>query len=91
MRYGHDQAGIIGITLKPKTLKTWVLSCHICSQLMESLEELLRGESDNIRFQNSHKEEESSIIASDKKDKETLRVDWRHVFILSNQKHIQSR
>ena len=29
MRYGHGKAGVIGITLKPETLKTWALSLHI--------------------------------------------------------------
>ncbi len=38
MRYGHGQAGIVRITLKPETLKTWALSHHICSQLMRILQ-----------------------------------------------------
>ena len=29
MRYGHGKAGIIGIPLKPETLKTWALSLHV--------------------------------------------------------------
>ena len=53
MRYGHGRAGIVGITLKPETLKTWALSHHICSQLMDDLAEL-RGESDD---KDHHKEE----------------------------------
>ncbi len=72
MRYGHGRAGIVGITLKPETLKTWALSRHICSQLMEDLAEL-RGESDEYRFQDSHKEEAASRISSDKKDREALK------------------
>ena len=56
MRYGHGQAGIVGITLKPETLKTWALSRHVCSQLMEDLAEL-RGESDENKALTSHKEE----------------------------------
>ena len=31
MRYGHGRAGMVGITLKPETLKTWALSRHFCS------------------------------------------------------------
>lgn len=27
MRYGHSKNGIVGITLKPETLKTWAYSC----------------------------------------------------------------
>ncbi len=72
MRYGHGRAGIVGITLKPETLKTWALSRHICSQLMEDLAEL-RGESDEYRFQDSHKEEAASRISSDKKDTEAFK------------------
>ena len=32
MRYGHWPSGIIGITLKPETLKTWAYSLHGCMQ-----------------------------------------------------------
>ena len=69
MRYGHGQAGIAGITLKPETLKTWALSRHVCSQLMEDLVEL-RGESDENKAQTSHKEEGITHIENDKKDRE---------------------
>lgn len=72
MRYGHGRAGIVGVTLKPETLKTWALSRHICSQLMEDLVEL-RGESDDNRFQDSHKEEASARISRDVKDRESLK------------------
>jgi hypothetical protein len=46
MRYGHGRVGIVGVTLKPETFKTWALSRHICSQLMDDLAEL-RGDSQN--------------------------------------------
>ena len=72
MRYGHGQAGIIGITLKPETIKTWALSRHTCSQLVEDIA-ALRGESDENRFQTSHKEEANARIESDKKDREELK------------------
>ena len=42
MKYGHGRAGIIGITLKPETLKTLALSRHTCSQLVEGIA-ALRG------------------------------------------------
>ena len=32
MRYGHGKRDIIGMTLKPETLKVWSLSLHICSR-----------------------------------------------------------
>ena len=72
MRNGHSRAGIIGITLKLETLKTWALSRHTCSQLVEDLA-ALRGESDENRFQTSHKEEANARIESDKKDREELK------------------
>ena len=72
MRYGHGRQGIIGITLKPETLKTWALSCHICSQLMEDLAEL-RSESNDNRFQDSHKEEATARVYRDKNDREALK------------------
>ena len=72
MRYGHGRSGIVGITLKPGTLKTWALSHHIYSQLKEDLAEL-RADSDDNRFQDHHKEESTARMISDKKDKEALK------------------
>ena len=37
MRYGHGKRGIIGVTLKPETMKIWSLSLHICSKLEQDL------------------------------------------------------
>ena len=34
MRYGHGPEGIIEITFKPETDKTWALGLHICSRLV---------------------------------------------------------
>lgn len=72
MRYGHGRAGIVGLTLKPETLKTWALSRHVCSQLMIELDEM-RGDTDDNRFQKSHKEESTSRIENDKKDRNEIR------------------
>ncbi|KAL8568389.1 hypothetical protein ACOMHN_066414 [Nucella lapillus] len=72
MRYGHGQAGIVGVTLKPETLKTWALSRHVCSQLMVDLAEI-RGDTDDDRFQTTHKEESPARMESDKKDREGVR------------------
>ena len=54
------------------TLKTWELSRHICSQLMEDLAEL-RADSDDNRFQDHHKEESTARMVSDKKDRKGLK------------------
>ena len=40
MRYGHGQRGIIGVTLKPETLKIMGLSLHTCSRLEEDLADI---------------------------------------------------
>ena len=72
MRYGHGRAGIVGLTLKPETLKTWALSRHISSQLTEDLAEL-RGDTDDTRYQDRHKEEAPARIGHDRKDREGLK------------------
>ena len=36
-RYGHGLSGIIGITLKPETLKTWAFSLHTRHGIMDDL------------------------------------------------------
>ena len=41
MRYGHGTGGIIGITLKPETLKTWTYSLHTCNDIVQSLDVML--------------------------------------------------
>jgi hypothetical protein len=43
MRYDHTPGGVIGITLKPETLKVWTLSLHICSRLEADLDELIEN------------------------------------------------
>ena len=75
MRYGHGRTGIVGITLKPKTLKTWTLSRHISSQLMEDFAGLT-GESPDDRHQEKHKEEADARIISERKDREGIRGSW---------------
>ncbi|KAG0723221.1 hypothetical protein GWK47_043072 [Chionoecetes opilio] len=59
MRYGHGKGGIIGITLKPETLKTWALSLHLCSKLESNLSEIVDGDGGNVQI--IHKEESSSF------------------------------
>ena len=38
MSHGHGPGGIIGITLKPETLKTWTYSLHTCNDIVQSLD-----------------------------------------------------
>ena len=40
MRYGHAPGEIVGITLKPETLKVWALSLHACSWLECDLDDM---------------------------------------------------
>ena len=72
MRYGHGKAGIIGITLKPETLKTWALSLHVCGKLLEDLSTLRENERPSC-IQTIHKEEAIARISADQADREGLR------------------
>lgn len=71
MKYGHGKGGIIGITLKPETLKTWALSLHISCQLENALFDMAEDTKDVIQI--LHKEEGKSRVLSDKMDREGIR------------------
>ena len=71
MRYGHAPGGIIGITLKPEALKTWALGLHICSRLEEDISDIVNGDAQST--QDTHKEETQARIASDGKDRQSIR------------------
>ena len=71
MRYGHAPNGIIGITLKPDTLKVWALSLHTCSSLEAALDEMLENSGNQG---NEHKEEKKARIENDNKDREAIRT-----------------
>ena len=70
MRYGHGPGGIIGITLKTETLKTWALGLHVCCQLEQDTVNLSCNEQDKCQL--NHKEEAKSRIKSDRADRENL-------------------
>ena len=40
MRYGHGQSGIIGIPLRPETLKTWAYSLYACNTVVRHLDQM---------------------------------------------------
>ena len=71
MRYGHSHGGIIGITLRPDTLKTWALGLHIRSKLVEDIARM--SDPDHEAIQDTHKEEQKSRIAADAVDRATIR------------------
>ena len=63
MRYGHAPGGIIGITLKPETLKVWALSLYACSRLEADLDNMLENTSEQTA--DKHKEEGKTRIIND--------------------------
>ena len=44
MHYGHGPGGIIGVTLKSETLKTWALGLHVCSRLEQEITDVVGSE-----------------------------------------------
>ena len=68
MRYGHGKRGIIGITLKPETMKVWALGLHLCSSMDASLSDMTDG--NNQRSKTTYKEEGSARMKSDAQDRE---------------------
>ena len=69
MRYGKGPNGIIGITLKPNTLKTWALSLHTCSVLAKDVSDMTSDD----QHQHLHKEEMKARMASDAVDRKKIR------------------
>jgi len=70
MRYGHGKLGIMGLTLKPETLKIWGLCLHICSRLEEDLADISSPE--KKEGQEKHKEENKGRTESDANDWESI-------------------
>ena len=73
MRYGHGQSGIIGITLRPETLKTWAYSLHACNTIVSNLDLMRTQEQHKPPSQSHHKEEMKARVKSDAKDRKALR------------------
>ena len=71
MRYGHGRRGIVGITLKPETLKTWAYSLHACNVIINDLNQMRDKESSSA--QTYHKEEMPVRINADAQDRNALR------------------
>ncbi|PIK51925.1 hypothetical protein BSL78_11180 [Apostichopus japonicus] len=70
MRYGHGRRGIVGITLKPETLKTWAYSLHTCNIVINDLDQM--RDRDGPPAQTHHKEEMPARIKADAQDRNTL-------------------
>ncbi|KAK5922319.1 hypothetical protein CgunFtcFv8_019592 [Champsocephalus gunnari] len=73
MRYGHGQNGIIGITLRPETLKTWAYSMQACNKVVENLDSMRDHEQQKCPSQTHHKEEMKARMKSDGEDRKHLR------------------
>ena len=72
MRYGHAPGVIVGITLKPETLKVWALSLHACCWLESDLEDMTDEDTES-KVVTTHKEEAKARIAEDKRDRDGIR------------------
>ena len=70
MRYGKGPRGMIGITLKPETLKTWAFSLHTCSLVANDISNMTSNEKATLIV---HKEELNGQIRSDEVDHEKIR------------------
>ncbi|XP_046577679.1 uncharacterized protein LOC124285478 [Haliotis rubra] len=70
MKYGKGPDGIIGITLKPNTLKTWALSLHTCSVLSNDISDMTTKDKSTSQI---HKEEMKGRISAGSKDHKNIR------------------
>ena len=66
MRYGKGPGGLVGVTLKPSTIKRWALSLHTTSRVESDIDEMRHQQ--GTREATTHKEEMPGRIASDAKD-----------------------
>ena len=73
MRYGHGQSGIIGITLRPETLKIWAYSLHACNTVVNHLDLMRTQKQHRPESQTHHKEETKARVKCDSKDRKALR------------------
>jgi hypothetical protein len=76
MRCGHAPGGVIGIALKPATLKVWTLILHTCSRLEADQDEMTENSTESEY--SKHKEEGKTRIANDTKDRECLKAILEH-------------
>ena len=72
IRYGHAPGGIVGIALKPETLKVWALSLHACSWLESDLDDMTDEDTES-KVVTTHNEDAKARIAEDKRDRDGIR------------------
>ena len=75
MRYGHvhGQSGVIGITMRPETLKTWAYSLHACNTVVINLDQKRTQEQHVPAYQTHPKEEAKARVNTATKDRKALR------------------
>ena len=78
MRYGHGQSGIIGISLRPETVKTWAYSFHACNTVVSHLDAMRTQEQHKPPSQTHHKEETKACIQRTGK---YCVINWRSALI----------
>ena len=71
MRYGKGPKGIIGITLKPSTVKRWAFSMHVCCRVANDVATITQRQTKLELL--SHKEENPARVKSDGKDRKNIR------------------
>ena len=69
MRQGKGPSGIIGVTLKPNSLKTWALSLHICSVLAKDISDMTSDD----EHQHLHKDVMKARMTADATDRSKIR------------------
>ena len=67
MRYGKGPGGLVGVTLKPSTVKQWALSVRTTSRVESDIDEIRHGQ--GIREATTHNEDMPGRIASDDRDR----------------------
>ena len=65
MRHGKGPNGIIGITLKPNTLKSWAMSLHMCSGPAKYISDMISDD----EHQHLHKEDMKARMIADATDR----------------------
>ena len=73
MRYGHGKSVIIGIILRPETLKTWAYSLYACNTVVSNMDQMRTQEQHVPASQTHHKEEAKARVKTDTKDRKALR------------------
>ena len=78
IRYTHGQSGIIGITLRPETVKTWAYSLHACNTVVSHMDAMRTQEQHKPPSQTHHKEKTKARIQTDAK---YCVINWRYALI----------